>query len=206
MDSFVQEENLEIGVKRFIYNSTLRKLRAKRGITQRQLAEGSGLSSTVRLQEIERLQRIPTYDEAGKIADFLGVEISEILPPDIYKRVVEKVREIPKDIYFDVTPMSLNYGKIEQLESGEGKMEDLERELDMEMMVNKYLGCLQEREKVVLEMRFGLLDGVSKTLEEVGKHFGVSRDRIRQIEQKAIKKVHEKMRLDGIDKSKIFNR
>lgn len=206
MDSFVQEENLEIGVKRFIYNSTLRKLRAKRGITQRQLAEGSGLSSTVRLQEIERLQRIPTYDEAGKIADFLGVEISEILPPDIYKRVVEKVREIPKDIYFDVTPMSLNYDKIEQLESGEGKMEDLERELDMEMMVNKYLDCLQEREKVVLEMRFGLLDGVSKTLEEVGKHYGVSRDRIRQIEQKAIKKVHEKMRLDGLDKSKIFNR
>lgn len=206
MDSFVQEENLEIGVKRYIYNSTLRKLRAKRGITQRQLAEGSGLSSTVRLQEIERLQRIPTYDEAGKIADFLGVEISEILPPDIYKRVVGKVRDIPKDIYFDVTPMSLNYGKIEQLESGEGKMEDLERELDMEMMVNKYMDCLQEREKVVLEMRFGLLDGVSRTLEEVGKHFGVTREKIRQLENKALAKIRKKMGEDNLDKSKIFNR
>ncbi len=48
---------------------------------------------------------------------------------------------------------------------------------------------LSPREKKILEMRFGLEDGVTHTLEEVGKEFGVSRERIRQIEAKAIEKI-----------------
>ncbi len=48
---------------------------------------------------------------------------------------------------------------------------------------------LSPREKKILEMRFGLDDGVTHTLEEVGKEFGVTRERIRQIEAKAIEKI-----------------
>jgi RNA polymerase primary sigma factor len=48
---------------------------------------------------------------------------------------------------------------------------------------------LSPREKKILEMRFGLEDGVTHTLEEVGKEFGVTRERIRQIEAKAIEKI-----------------
>jgi RNA polymerase primary sigma factor len=51
------------------------------------------------------------------------------------------------------------------------------------------LGQLSERERRVLEMRFGLEDGRSRTLEEVGKAFGVTRERIRQIEAKALRKL-----------------
>ena len=54
------------------------------------------------------------------------------------------------------------------------------------------LDTLQDREKRVLSLRFGLEDGVSRTLEEVGKEFGVTRERIRQIEAKALKKLKEK--------------
>ena len=48
----------------------------------------------------------------------------------------------------------------------------------------------------ILEMRFGLTDGVAHTLEEVGQEFGVTRERIRQIEAKALEKMqkHEEMR------------
>ncbi len=56
--------------------------------------------------------------------------------------------------------------------------------------VNTILNDLSEKEKKILEMRHGLNDGVTHTLEEVGKEFGVTRERIRQIEAKA----HEKIR------------
>jgi len=57
----------------------------------------------------------------------------------------------------------------------------------LKKQVNKMLERLTDREKKVLELRFGLKDGVSRTLEEVGHEFKVTRERIRQIEAKALK-------------------
>jgi RNA polymerase primary sigma factor len=57
--------------------------------------------------------------------------------------------------------------------------------------VNKVLKYLLPREQKILEMRFGLMDGVGHTLEEVGQEFGVTRERIRQIEAKALEKIRE---------------
>ena len=48
---------------------------------------------------------------------------------------------------------------------------------------------LSDKEKEVLEMRFGMIDGISYTLEDVGRHFKVTCERIRQIEAKALKKL-----------------
>ncbi len=60
--------------------------------------------------------------------------------------------------------------------------------------LNEVLETLSEREKRVLIMRFGLDDGKSKTLEDVGKEFNVTRERIRQIEAKAIRKLRHPTR------------
>jgi RNA polymerase primary sigma factor len=60
--------------------------------------------------------------------------------------------------------------------------------------LNEVLETLSEREKKVLIMRFGLDDGKSKTLEDVGKEFNVTRERIRQIEAKAIRKLRHPTR------------
>jgi RNA polymerase primary sigma factor len=57
--------------------------------------------------------------------------------------------------------------------------------------LSEILDDLSPREKKILEMRFGLKDGISHTLEEVGKEFGVTRERIRQIEAKALEKLRE---------------
>ena len=62
--------------------------------------------------------------------------------------------------------------------------------------ITEILDSLSEKERKILEMRHGLLDGTFHTLEEVGKEFGVTRERIRQIEAKALEKIrqHEKAR------------
>jgi RNA polymerase primary sigma factor len=56
--------------------------------------------------------------------------------------------------------------------------------------IREILDDLSDKERKIIEMRYGLVDGINHTLEEVGKEFGVTRERIRQIEAK----VHDKMR------------
>ena len=60
--------------------------------------------------------------------------------------------------------------------------------------VDSVLDTLNDREKRVLQLRFGLEDGRSRTLEEVGREFGVTRERIRQIEAKALRKLRHPTR------------
>ena len=60
--------------------------------------------------------------------------------------------------------------------------------------LTEVLSTLHEREAKVLELRFGLVDGRQRTLEEVGKEFNVTRERIRQIESKALRKLRHPSR------------
>jgi RNA polymerase primary sigma factor len=60
-------------------------------------------------------------------------------------------------------------------------------------LVREVLGTLDQRENKILTLRFGLADGKERTLEEVGAQLGVTRERIRQIQEQALKKLREKM-------------
>ena len=66
-------------------------------------------------------------------------------------------------------------------------------------MLTSVLGSLTERERQVLELRFGLRDGYARTLEEVGKQFRVTRERIRQIEAKALRKMRHPTRMRKLE-------
>jgi len=69
-----------------------------------------------------------------------------------------------------------------------------DRQASLELLkdhVRDVISDLQPREQKILEMRFGLTDGISHTLEEVGQEFGVTRERIRQIEAKALEKIKD---------------
>ena len=65
--------------------------------------------------------------------------------------------------------------------------------------IKDVLDTLSERERAVLEQRFGLVDGYSRTLEEVGKQFDVTRERIRQIEAKALRKMRHPTRIRQLE-------
>lgn len=75
--------------------------------------------------------------------------------------------------------------------------------IGMKDKIAEAISTLNERELGVMEMRFGMIDGVRRTLEEVGDRFQVTRERIRQIEAKAIRKLANPLRLQKLE---MFNR
>ncbi len=88
---------------------------------------------------------------------------------------------------------STQLGDFIEDESVEEPVDAAAKELLREQVRN-VLGFLTDRERAVLEMRFGLNDGKDHTLEEVGQKFGVTRERIRQIEAKALRKLRHPSR------------
>ena len=78
-------------------------------------------------------------------------------------------------------------------EDAQEPMDAAAREMLRESVQNA-LAVLSERERQVLELRFGLMDGKDHTLEEVGLYFNVTRERIRQIESKALRKLRHPTR------------
>lgn len=112
---------------------------------------------------------------------------------------IDKVRHIKK-ISQDVVSLTASVGDDDEDSKLEDFIEDTKsispdkqaaREL-LKDYVDEAMKDLTPREQKILEMRFGLIDGVSHTLEEVGREFDVTRERIRQIEAKALEKIQQK--------------
>lgn len=108
---------------------------------------------------------------------------------------VERVREIMR-IAQDPVSLETPIGEEEDSHLGdfipdENAPEPTEAasQVLLKELINQVLGTLTEREEKVLRLRFGLEDGRSRTLEEVGQMFNVTRERIRQIEAKALRKL-----------------
>lgn len=142
----------------------------------------------VQRQLIQELGRTPTNEE---IAAEMNID-------------VEKVREVRK---IAQEPVSLEAPIGEEDDSHLGDFIEDEKALAPDEAANQtmlreqledILSTLSDREKRVLELRFGLNDGVPKTLEDVGKEFSVTRERIRQIEAKAIRKLRRPGKGDKI--------
>ena len=87
-----------------------------------------------------------------------------------------------------------NFGDFIEDKSAENPYDTTAHSLLREKIFN-VLESLTERERAVLALRFGLVDGYSRTLEEVGKQFHVTRERIRQIEAKALRKMRHPTRI-----------
>jgi len=133
----------------------------------------------VQRQMMQDLEREPTVAELAEKVDMTPQRVREIL-------------RISQD------PLSLDSPVGEEDDSSLGDfIEDQQAQAPAEMAARRMLGQaviealdeLNDREKAVVRLRFGLDDGQARTLEEVGKEFGVTRERIRQIEAKTLAKL-----------------
>jgi len=138
----------------------------------------------IQRQMLQDLGREPTPEE-------IGAEME--LPP-------ERVLEIQK---LAQEPVSLETPIGEEEDSNLGDfIEDSDAIVPIDAasfillqeQLDAILHTLSEREKKVIQLRFGLTDGHPRTLEEVGKEFGVTRERIRQIESKTLSKLRHPSR------------
>lgn len=139
-------------------------------------------------QLLQEKGREPTPEEIAE-----GMDIS-----------VERVREIQK---IAQEPVSLETPIGEEEDSHLGDFiedpdviapEDAASYTLLREQIEEVLGCLTDREHKVLSLRFGLKDGKTRTLEEVGQHFSVTRERIRQIEGKALTKLRNRGKREKI--------
>jgi RNA polymerase primary sigma factor len=133
----------------------------------------------VQRQMMQDLEREPTIDELADEVDMTPARVREIL-------------RISQD------PLSLNSPVGEEDDSNLGDfIEDLQADAPADVAARRMLNEavlaaleeLNEREQAVVRLRFGLEDGQTRTLEEVGKEFGVTPERIRQIESKTLAKL-----------------
>ncbi|MFQ5434371.1 MAG: RNA polymerase sigma factor RpoD [Anaerolineae bacterium] len=168
----------------------------------------------VRRDLVQVLGREPLVEELALELDYLEPEEAETIKESLkkeepldpmlgrkWRQAVGKIRDIMR---ISMDPMSLEtpvgngddsteLGDFIRDESVVEPVDAASKELLREQIRN-VLGFLSDREREVLEMRFGLNDGKDHTLEEVGKSFGVTRERIRQIEAKALRKLRHPSR------------
>ena len=177
-----------------VFESINRLLRAQRGL-------------------IQQLGREPNIDELAMEAGFLEPQDEQIIlraqsegtviPVDVRRRWMRAASKVSRIMRASEEPMSLEspVGSedssllgdfIEDHEALE-PMDAAAREMLREQVKNA-LAVLSDREREVLELRFGLVDGKDHTLEEVGHYFQVTRERVRQIEAKALRKLRHPTR------------
>ncbi|MBO4629209.1 MAG: RNA polymerase sigma factor RpoD [Treponema sp.] len=139
-------------------------------------------------QLMQKLGREPTDDE---IAQQLGWPLSR----------VKQVKNVAREPISLETPIGEEedslLGDFIEDKVADNPATQTEKKL-LEEQVSTVLATLPEREQEVLKMRFGLKDGYSLTLEEVGLYFEVTRERIRQIEAKALRRLRHPRRANGL--------
>ena len=166
---------------------------------QRQLTQELGRDAVAEEVALELDLMPPEEVTAIKNARDRGERLDGDLDRKL-RRAAQKVRKI---VRVSQEPMSIDMpvgaeessllGDFIEDESVPAPADAASRELLKEQVANA-LAVLTDREREVLEMRFGLLDGLDHTLEEVGQHFKVTRERIRQIEAKALRKLRHPTR------------
>lgn len=167
----------------------------------------------LRQELVQKLGREPTIEElaleAGYVDERDAEEIRKAweegkpLPPYLQQRLKQAVEKVQLVMRVAAEPLSLEspVGTEEesqladfiQDEQVEHPADQMMQELLREQLRNA-LAALSERERQVIELRFGLVDGRMYTLEEIGKMFNVTRERIRQIEARALRKLRHPSR------------
>ncbi len=171
-----------------------RLMRIQRDLTQEKGAEPTAEDLAVEMNFLtaEEIKKVKSLRDSG--------EKLEYVDPALYRKLRREANKIRRILRISQEPMSLEMtvGQEDSSMLGDfieddkmvGPVDAATRQL-LKEQIRDALFVLNDREREVLEMRFGLKDGQEHTLEEVGRYYGVTRERIRQIEAKALRKLRQ---------------
>jgi transcriptional regulator with XRE-family HTH domain len=197
MKTIKDDSEFKFGVKHQAYNAEMRSRREAKGLLQRELGEMVGLGVNT-ISNYECFRDWPNRDRGEKIAVALETDYDTLFPEWLREFKLTRSTFSTEHIITErLLPQMVNTF----LPSG---MEKTEEKIDRHFLrknINKALKLLSDRERKVIEMRFGLGGEEPQTYEKVGRKFKVTRERIRQIEAKALRKLKHptRKRLLGID-------
>jgi len=191
---YIAEQARTIRIPVHLFEAITRLLRVQRSLVQKLGREPTNEELVLESDQLEK-------PDVEAIRKFLGGDGA--LDPDIMRRWVAATAKVQRILQSAEEPVSLErpVGDEESSQLGDfieddealEPMDAAAREMLREQVQNA-LAALSERERQVLELRFGLIDGKDHTLEEVSRYFNVTRERIRQIEAKALRKLRHPTR------------
>jgi RNA polymerase primary sigma factor len=161
------------------------------------------------ISDKSRTIRIPNHllESRSKLAKAFNVLTKELerdpTPKEIARKAglplktVNKVMGLAKEPLSLETPIGDDDGRLQDLipnEDSDLATENFIESLDLSKQAQRLLSTLTPREEKILRMRFGIGEKTDYTLEEVGKQFGISRERVRQIEERALRKLRHPLR------------
>jgi RNA polymerase primary sigma factor len=136
-------------------------------------------------QLVQELGREPSYEEIGGRLSMSPERVEEVMAL-FFREPISLDMPIGEDEDSRLGDLVEDHASLAPTEATSQQL--------LKEQIDKVLDELTEREKKVLQLRFGLKDGHARTLEEVGKEFSVTRERIRQIEGKALRKLRHPTR------------
>ena len=136
-------------------------------------------------QLVQELGREPSYEEIGSRLSMSPERVEEVMAL-FFREPISLDMPIGEDADSRLGDLVEDHASLAPTEATSQQL--------LKEQIDKVLSELTEREKRVLQLRFGLKDGHARTLEEVGREFNVTRERIRQIEGKALRKLRHPVR------------
>lgn len=179
-----EEENFELKYRLGVKNNNLKKARLEKNLFQKDIATLIGIGMATYCQ-IETCRYYPPIEIQQKISEILGKTVNYLFP-EWLKIFTQRWKKAEKEKLVTISHIALSSQEVQMLAAPENK--DAERAILKDLMSN-VLKDMKPREQMILKMRFGLVDNIPHTLEEIGNEFDISRDRIRQIEYKTFERI-----------------
>lgn len=193
------EKDFKVGLYRRIFNKNLKEAIEVKGFNYTTLREKIIQQSQIKISQPEfssivNFKENPTEEKRIALALALEVPIDEIFPEkydELYERISPAIRNAEVKIDF----LRLNSPEVLALQAPDSSdteaiQNERRDEINMSLLVT-----LPDRERRIINLRFGLKDGICYTLEDVAKRMGVTRERIRQMEAKALERLRTQIKL-----------
>lgn len=183
------ENEYQLIIRRGIGNNELKKIRLKKNLSQKELAEKTGISDQI-ICGMENCRIYPTELQRKTLSNFFGVNEGTLFP-EWLKWLADEIKNSVNEKVVEIGMLRLDSPDVLSLTDGQHDIERIEAQRFYRDKIEPMLNNLTPRELTILRYRKGFPDGDSHTLEESGKYFGVSRERIKQIEEKALDKLRD---------------